>query len=325
MVSQILAITSEAPLGRWRMKSGSLLRNAMLVNSMMFNAEAWHGIVRDDIETLSRVDESLLRGMLNAHSKVPKEALFLELGESPLKFIWASRRLMYLQTILKRDINEITRRVYEAQKKDTVKGDFVKLVQEDATLIDYVIDENRIRNISKYEHHKEVKSKIRKAAFKHLQQLQQTHSKVRNIKYHSMKMQQYMSAPNMTIEDISLLFALRTRTVRGIRSDFGDMYSSDQCPLCVDSPHKDTIEALTKCPSLSNTNLNGSEFEDIFSNSVDKQREATHHFKILLKEREAELTRLDLGHLVQIATANADPCRVKTTAKFMAMYHVLMG
>ena len=67
----------------------------------------------------------------------------------------------------------------------------------------------------------------------------------------------------MTIEDISLLFVLRIRTVRGIRSDFGDMYSSDQCPLCVDSPHKDTIKALIKCPSLSHTNSNGTEFEDI--------------------------------------------------------------
>ena len=140
MVSQILAITSEAPLGRWRMRSGSLLRNAMLVNSMLFNAEAWHGIVRDDIETLSRVDESLLRRMLNAHSKVPKEALFLELGEIPIKFIWASRRLMYLQTILKRESHEITRRVFEAQKSNPVKGDFVELIEEDAKLIEYIID-----------------------------------------------------------------------------------------------------------------------------------------------------------------------------------------
>ena len=85
-----------------------------------------------------------------------------------------------------------------------------------------------------------------------------------------MKMQEYMSAPNMTIEDIALLFALRTRTVCGIRSDFGDMYASDQCPLCVNSPHKDTIEALTKCPSLAHTTTNGTEFEDIFSTSVTK-------------------------------------------------------
>ena len=73
---------------------------------------------------------------MNAHAKVPKEALFLEIGEIPIKFIWASRRLMFLQTILKRDIDEITRRVYEAQKDDPVKGDFVELVKEDAKATD---------------------------------------------------------------------------------------------------------------------------------------------------------------------------------------------
>ena len=37
IVSQIVAIVKEAPLGLWRRKSGMLLRNSMLVNSMLFN------------------------------------------------------------------------------------------------------------------------------------------------------------------------------------------------------------------------------------------------------------------------------------------------
>ena len=37
IVSQIV---NESPLGRWRTKSGLLLRKAMLVNSMLFNSEA---------------------------------------------------------------------------------------------------------------------------------------------------------------------------------------------------------------------------------------------------------------------------------------------
>ena len=92
MVSQIVAIVKKVPLGRWRMKSSMLLRNSMLINSMLFNSEAWHGIVKDDEQVLSRVDESLLRALLSAHSKTPKEALFLECGQIPIRFIWASRR-----------------------------------------------------------------------------------------------------------------------------------------------------------------------------------------------------------------------------------------
>ena len=65
---------------------------------------------------------SLLRGLVNGHSKVAKEALYLEMGSIPIKYIWAARRLIYLQVILKRDKTELTRRVYEAQKTDINKG-----------------------------------------------------------------------------------------------------------------------------------------------------------------------------------------------------------
>ena len=115
IVGQIVAITDEAPLGMWRMKSAMLLRDAMLVNSMLFNSEAWQGIVKDDTEQLRRVDESLFHKLLSAHSKTPSEALYLESGQIPLSYIWSSRRLMYLQCILKRDMTEITRQIYEAQ------------------------------------------------------------------------------------------------------------------------------------------------------------------------------------------------------------------
>ena len=138
-VIQILAIKTEAPLGKWRIKSGSFLRNAMLEKLMLFNSEAWHGRVKDDVQTLSRT-----KGLINAHSKVPKKALYLETGEIPLNYTWASRRLMFLQSILKRDDKGLTRLVYETQKKEPLKGDFVKLIEEDAQLINFVIDDEKI-------------------------------------------------------------------------------------------------------------------------------------------------------------------------------------
>ena len=62
IVGQVLAIIKEAPFGKWRVKSGLLLRNSWLVNSMLYNNEAWQSIVKYDIAILSRVDESLLAG-----------------------------------------------------------------------------------------------------------------------------------------------------------------------------------------------------------------------------------------------------------------------
>ena len=92
----------------------------------------------------------------------------------------------------------------------------------------------------------------------------------------------------MSSEDISLICALRTRTVCGIRSDIGDMYTSDQCPLCKTEPHQDT-SAHEMCL----TGTHGSEYSVIFSASVEAQRKAMTMYRALLAEREAQLTKMN--------------------------------
>ena len=85
--------------------------------------------MKDDIQILSRVDESLMSGLVSAHPKTPKEALFLETGTLPIKYVWASRRLLYLQTILTRGSEELITKVYLSQKSNPKKGDFFELVK----------------------------------------------------------------------------------------------------------------------------------------------------------------------------------------------------
>ena len=96
MLANIMAIITEVPLGHWKVDAGLQLRQAMLINGILFNSEAWHNVSQDDLKILEKVDEALLRGILNAHSKIPLEALFLESSSIPIRFIVSSRRMMYL-------------------------------------------------------------------------------------------------------------------------------------------------------------------------------------------------------------------------------------
>ena len=97
-------------------------------------------------------------------------------------------------------------------------------------------------------------------------------------------MQPYLFDHTMSKEDISLLFAMRTKTVKGIRSDFGHMYHTDMCPLC--TQHVDTLPALMECQELLAVPRTGAQFEDILSPSVDIQRAAVLQFRALLQARE---------------------------------------
>ena len=131
----------------------------------LYNSEAWHATIKDDTEILNRVDESLLSGLVSAHSKTPKEALFLEIGTIPIKYIWASRRLTYLQNILKRDKTELVRRVYQAQKENSLKGDFAQLVQEDAKLVNLNMSDDELEKMGGYEYKKLVKVQLGRQLF----------------------------------------------------------------------------------------------------------------------------------------------------------------
>ena len=83
----------------------------MVINEVLFNCEAWHGVTKNDLAIPEKVDQALPRGRLNAHSMIPIEALFLE-----IQYIVAGRRLMYLHSILLNSSKEMVRKVFEAQK-----------------------------------------------------------------------------------------------------------------------------------------------------------------------------------------------------------------
>ena len=51
ITANILAIINEIPLAHWKIESGLRLRQAMLINGMLFNSEAWQGIEDKDIIT----------------------------------------------------------------------------------------------------------------------------------------------------------------------------------------------------------------------------------------------------------------------------------
>ena len=133
---------SEAPLGRWKIKSGLLLRKSLLINAILFNSEAWHNFTPTQIEAFEKIDEALLRGLVLGHAKLPVPALYLECGQVPIRYIMAVRRILYLQTILHRDQNELIKKVYLAQKEDPIEGDFCQLVQKDFQLIDCQLEDN---------------------------------------------------------------------------------------------------------------------------------------------------------------------------------------
>ena len=192
-----------------------------MINATLFNSESWHGVTKEEIRQLEVVDHFLLRSICGAHAKVPVEHLYLETGALPISDVIRARRLIYLQTILNRSEQELTRRVYTAQKKNPSRGDWTELIKEDMEAIGVKLNDEEIAQMGSYDYKKLIKSKVREATFRKLEELKKSHTKVEDNVYQNLKKpQEYILSEQITNEETELLFALRSRTVRGIRENF---------------------------------------------------------------------------------------------------------
>ena len=116
IVNNIMALVKKVPIGWRRVKSGLILKQAMLINGILFNKEALLGVKEADIEVYEKVDESLLRSLTKGYSKGHVAALYGELGQTPFRYI--SRIILYLRTVQKRDQKELTNKFFKAHEKN---------------------------------------------------------------------------------------------------------------------------------------------------------------------------------------------------------------
>ena len=99
----------------------------------------------------------------------------------------------------------------------------------------------------------------------------------------------YLRNPHFKQKKSSLLFALRTKTVRGIKSDFGGLYADKQCPMPGCS-HPDTLAELLTCPAIMDRMEDTGApttvtYDDVFSEDIKCLRRVTDRFEEMLEAR----------------------------------------
>ena len=131
LVTEISAMLVEAMLGKEHFEIAMLVRNAILVSSLIFNCEAWYGLNKKEVDTLEKIDEQLLRKVLDCPSKTPKYLIYLELGVVPIKFLIQSRRIGFLKYILDQKDSSLLKKVFNAQESEPKNGDWISIVRKD--------------------------------------------------------------------------------------------------------------------------------------------------------------------------------------------------
>ena len=109
--------------------------------------------------------------------------------------------------------------------------------------------------------------------------IKETHSKEQNIQYKTFETQEYMKNNNLTNNEVSLLFAMRTRTMRSVKNNFGmNINCSLGCPTPENQEHWLLCQETT---SNKNTSI---KYSDIFG-SITEQINIVKRFSQLEEER----------------------------------------
>ena len=230
----------------------------------------------------------ILRQILGAHSKTAVEALYLELGCVPFRYIIQARRIMFLHYLLNLKENEMLKLFFEAQVKFPAKGDWIHTVLKDIEDLEINMDLTEIQHTSKEKMKNIVKKAYKEKSFYDLINVKKSHSKIRVLNYTSLEIQEYLKI-NMKNSTAKLIFKLRTKML-DVKDNFRGTDNNPQCNLC-EIGHLDSQENLLICPKLSENLENlGSDsdckYSDLFSSDAERMKVIGERFEKLVKIRQ---------------------------------------
>jgi hypothetical protein len=223
---------------------------------------------KEEISEFECLDRTLLRKFLNAPISTPTESLYLELGIMDIETTIKARRIKYLHYLCTRNETEMLSQFFKTQwKYPTNHKDWTELVKQDLVDFGLEIDLDFIKSKSNFAITNLVKRKSKEYAWKKMMEAKFGHSKMDNLWYPELKMQDYLKSNKFTILEVRTIFSFRTRM-----ANFGENFKNGRkqvpCPLC--QSHLDSRSMAFKCPKLKEEVEIKGKYEDLYKDNIPK-------------------------------------------------------
>ena len=281
IINNIFNLLENIVFGNHYFEIALLLRESMLINGIMTNAEIWYNLTKSEMEKFEYLDRLFFRRLLSVAETTPKEAYYLELGCIPLNILLKGRRVKYLHSILKRDKSGMLYNVFITQWNYPCKGDWTEQVKIDLEDLNIPCSFSFIESKSKESFKTLVKAKTKEFSLTYLKNLQLKHSKLSQLFYHDIKLQQYFTNPELTVSQKQMLFRCRVR-MENFGENFRGGKSEVLCRLC--NSHLDNLEMSFKCAEIRKKVKVVGNPRDILEDRINN--ETTHTITKILKARE---------------------------------------
>ena len=181
IMTNIFNLLEVLSFGQHHFEIAVMLRNSMLINGTLTNAEVWYNFSSSEIKEFEQLDQLFFAKLLGVPKTTPSEAFYLELGVLPINAILKGRRINYLHSILQRDQNSMLYRFFNTQWLNPTKGDWVLQVKEDLKDLNICSSFENIKSKSKQAFKMYVKKKVKIFALETLKIKKTNHSKMANV------------------------------------------------------------------------------------------------------------------------------------------------
>ena len=220
---------------------------------------------KEEIKELEDLDKSSLRKILKVLFSTPGEAYFLELGILPLGVVIKARRINYLYYLLTRDEKEMLSTFFMTQFYNETEGDWTQQVKIDLEDFGIPCDFDYIRAKSNLTFKALVKIKAKEFALNSLRGIQIRHSKMDNLYYSELKLQDYFKIEGIETRELQNLFKWRTR-MAPLGENFRGNNGNIVCPLC--HTHLDNQNGIFQCEIMKKETKIDCELKDIYRDNI---------------------------------------------------------
>ena len=274
-INEIVSILDTISFGHQYFRILILLREAMFINSILTNVDIWYGVKETEISELEDLDRNLLRRAFQCPMTTPKEACHLELGLLPIGCILKARRANYFHYLVNSEQDAMLFKFFQAMYENPSIDDWTEQAARDLKDLEIEEDFSYFKSVSKIKFKKIVKLKTKEFALDNLNEEKFKHSKMENLVYTNLEVQNYLISEELTLSQKRNIFLFRTRM-----ADYADNYggsSSQVIPCKVCSMHSDCqAHSMTCLETLKSITQKGN-YSEIFTNKISKETAVMLH------------------------------------------------
>ena len=221
------------------------LYEAQILPPLLYNCESWISIDDSHIKLLQDFQERFIRRILRLANSVPKVMLEFDTGMPPMKWRIAQRKLIFVNRIMAKPVNNITRKALMQETIHKIKG----LATESRTLcLSLGLPSVMATEVTKNEIKQAIKAKIREECLKRMQE----GSKSKDRMDLNPDETQYLQ--RLSLSNCRVYFRYRSRCIALVKMNQKGNKPSESltCRFCADNV-QETQEHLEMCT--------GTEFE----------------------------------------------------------------